>query len=68
MRIQSFGSHYPVQQASRLPAQQPAQATQTSPAFGAKTISFGQTAPVQASNKPSPPLNPNLGRKLDFYA
>lgn len=73
MRIQSFGSHYPVQQASRLPAQratQPAQAAaQTSPAFGAKTISFGQAMPVQAANKPSsPPLNPNLGRKLDFYA
>ncbi len=71
MRIQSFGSHYPVQQANRLPAQraaQPTQAAQASPAFGAKTVSFGQTAAVQAPNKPSQPLNPNLGRKLDIYA
>lgn len=74
MRIQSFGSHYPVQYAMPLQAQRAAQAsqniqaTQAAPAFGVKTVSFGKTAAVPASNKPSQPLNPNLGRKLDIYA
>jgi hypothetical protein len=67
MRIQSFGSHYPVQYALPHPMQPTAPLVGTSPAFGVKTVSFGQvTHPVPS--KPSPPLNPALGRKLDIYA